>query len=342
MIRVSSREGRVIVDGVNVAKKHKRRPASAPKPASAPCRAASSTRTCRSTSPTSQLVCTSCGKADRDRLPRRRRRRRSACLPQVRGGAAEADRRPTTPAGSSSATTTRSSPSSRSELGLGNVMQVPRLEKIVINMGVGRGDARTSLLDGAVADLTIDHRPEADRHQGQEVDRRLQAPRGQADRRQGHPARRPHVGVLDRLVSAGHPPHPRLPRADPTVVRRPRQLHVRPHRAADLPGDRLRQDRHGRAAWTSRSSPPPRPTTRAGRCSTPSASRSGPRRRRRRARGQSMAKKALDQQAAAQPKFKVRGYTRCRRCGRPRRCTASSGCAGSACASWPTPARSPA
>jgi small subunit ribosomal protein S14 len=31
-----------------------------------------------------------------------------------------------------------------------------------------------------------------------------------------------------------------------------------------------------------------------------------------------MAKKALRNNAAAKPKFKVRGYTRCARCGRPR------------------------
>jgi small subunit ribosomal protein S14 len=31
-----------------------------------------------------------------------------------------------------------------------------------------------------------------------------------------------------------------------------------------------------------------------------------------------MAKKALRNKAAAKPKFKVRGYTRCSRCGRPR------------------------
>ena len=39
-------------------------------------------------------------------------------------------------------------------LGLANVMQVPRLEKIVVNMGVGRATQQPSLLEGAVADLT--------------------------------------------------------------------------------------------------------------------------------------------------------------------------------------------
>ncbi len=42
----------------------------------------------------------------------------------------------------------------KDELGLGNVMEVPRLEKIVVNMGVGRATQQPSLLEGAVRDLT--------------------------------------------------------------------------------------------------------------------------------------------------------------------------------------------
>jgi large subunit ribosomal protein L5 len=41
------------------------------------------------------------------------------------------------------------------ELGLGNVMEVPRLSKIVLNCGVGKATQQASLLDGAVADLTV-------------------------------------------------------------------------------------------------------------------------------------------------------------------------------------------
>ena len=41
------------------------------------------------------------------------------------------------------------------DLGLGNIMEVPRLEKIVVNMGVGDAVAQAKLLDGAVADLAI-------------------------------------------------------------------------------------------------------------------------------------------------------------------------------------------
>jgi large subunit ribosomal protein L5 len=41
----------------------------------------------------------------------------------------------------------------KESLGLANVMQVPRLEKIVVNMGVGRATQQPSLLEGAVKDL---------------------------------------------------------------------------------------------------------------------------------------------------------------------------------------------
>ena len=40
------------------------------------------------------------------------------------------------------------------QLGVTNPMQVPTMEKIVINMGVGRATQQASLLDSAVADLT--------------------------------------------------------------------------------------------------------------------------------------------------------------------------------------------
>jgi len=43
----------------------------------------------------------------------------------------------------------------KGELGLGNVMEVPKIHKIVLNMGVGRATQQSSLLDGAVADLTL-------------------------------------------------------------------------------------------------------------------------------------------------------------------------------------------
>jgi large subunit ribosomal protein L5 len=42
-----------------------------------------------------------------------------------------------------------------SELGLKNVMEVPKVEKIIVNMGVGEATQNAKLIDAAVADLTI-------------------------------------------------------------------------------------------------------------------------------------------------------------------------------------------
>ena len=46
-------------------------------------------------------------------------------------------------------------PRLQQDLGLANPMQVPRLEKIVVNMGVGEAAREAKALDGAVADLTV-------------------------------------------------------------------------------------------------------------------------------------------------------------------------------------------
>ena len=42
----------------------------------------------------------------------------------------------------------------KEQLGLGNIMEVPRLEKIVVNMGVGAAVGQASLLEHAITDLT--------------------------------------------------------------------------------------------------------------------------------------------------------------------------------------------
>ena len=43
----------------------------------------------------------------------------------------------------------------RDRLRLGNVMQVPRLEKIVVNMGVGDASQDAKLIDAAIVDLRV-------------------------------------------------------------------------------------------------------------------------------------------------------------------------------------------
>ena len=46
-------------------------------------------------------------------------------------------------------------PRLKDELGLDNVMQVPRLDKIVVNMGVGDAVKDGRMLEAAVADLEV-------------------------------------------------------------------------------------------------------------------------------------------------------------------------------------------
>jgi large subunit ribosomal protein L5 len=46
-------------------------------------------------------------------------------------------------------------PALKEQLGLANVNEVPRLSKIVVNMGVGAASQDAKLLDAAIADLTI-------------------------------------------------------------------------------------------------------------------------------------------------------------------------------------------
>jgi large subunit ribosomal protein L5 len=43
----------------------------------------------------------------------------------------------------------------QADLELKNVMQVPKLEKIVVNVGVGRAVVQANLLEGAIKDLTL-------------------------------------------------------------------------------------------------------------------------------------------------------------------------------------------
>ena len=43
----------------------------------------------------------------------------------------------------------------QTQLGLANVMEVPRLDKIVLNMGVGKATQQPSLIEGAVRDLEV-------------------------------------------------------------------------------------------------------------------------------------------------------------------------------------------
>ena len=50
-------------------------------------------------------------------------------------------------------------PSLVSEMKYGNVMQAPRIEKIVINIGIGEASSNSKALDAAAGDLQTTSRP---------------------------------------------------------------------------------------------------------------------------------------------------------------------------------------
>ena len=81
-------------------------------------------------------------------------------------------------------------PKLKSELQLSNVMEVPRITKITLNMGVGEAVADRKVVDAAAGDLAKITGQKPHDHQGQEGHRHLQGARGAADRLQGHAARR--------------------------------------------------------------------------------------------------------------------------------------------------------
>ena len=75
------------------------------------------------------------------------------------------------------------------EFGYRNVHQVPKLTKIVVNIGLGEATANPKLLEKAAEELAADHRAEAGDPQGAQVDRELQAARGAVGGLHGHAAR---------------------------------------------------------------------------------------------------------------------------------------------------------
>src|SRR5215216_2881282 len=130
-------------------------------------------------------------------------------------------------------------PRLKDDLGVSSIMQVPQIQKITLNMGVGEAKTDARSLDAAAEQLaTISGQlPQIRRARKSIAGFKL---------REGMPvgARVTLRGArmwefLDRLVSIA------LPRPQPTLVRRSRQLLARDPRADHLPGDRLRRNRQG-------------------------------------------------------------------------------------------------
>ena len=67
-------------------------------------------------------------------------------------------------------------PALMQKFGYKSTMQIPRLEKIVVNVGCSEARENAKVLDAVVKRPDHHHRPEGRHHQGQEVRGQLQAP----------------------------------------------------------------------------------------------------------------------------------------------------------------------
>ena len=76
------------------------------------------------------------------------------------------------------------------QFGYTNSMQVPRLTKITLNMGVGEAATNKKILENAVADMAKIAGQKPIVTQVARLGGDVQDPRRLADRRQGHPAPR--------------------------------------------------------------------------------------------------------------------------------------------------------
>ncbi len=120
------------------------------------------------------------------------------------------------------------------KFGYKTVMQVPRLKKITLNMGVGETTTDKKVLDNAVADMTriAGQKPVVTKSRKSIANFKIRA---------NFP-----VGCMVTLRGARmyeFLDHPRLPRRVEPRLRRPRQLQPGRQGADHLSRDRLRQDR---------------------------------------------------------------------------------------------------
>src|SRR5260370_1095026 len=90
-------------------------------------------------------------RADRDRRPAGQRVRQNG----EAAGASVRDNTPAPPPRLKERYAAEIAPALREEFDYSNVMQIPGLSKIVVNMGVGEAARDAKLIDGAVRDLTI-------------------------------------------------------------------------------------------------------------------------------------------------------------------------------------------
>ena len=134
-------------------------------------------------------------------------------------------------------------PALTKKFGYTTPMQAPRLVKITLNMGVGEAKQNNKLLEAAQEQLATIAGQQPNVRRARKSIASFKVREGMPVGVSVDPAPRTDVGVprpplLDRGAA-----DPRLPRPQPALLRRPRQLLDGHQRAADLPRNRLRLGR---------------------------------------------------------------------------------------------------
>ena len=139
-------------------------------------------------------------------------------------------------------------PALMKEFGFKNPNQVPRLEKIVVNMGLGEALANNKILESAVDQLgaITGQKPVVTRARKSIANFKLRE--GQAIGAMVTLRRDRMYEFLDRLINVALPRVRDFKGVSQQGVRRQGQLHARRPRADHLPGDQLRPDREGEGA----------------------------------------------------------------------------------------------
>ena len=86
-------------------------------------------------------------------------------------------------------------PALTKEFGYKNVMAVPRIKKIVVNMGLGEATANAKIVDTGADELARITGQKPVTRRAKKSIAAVQGPKGHADRRDGDAARRAHVGI---------------------------------------------------------------------------------------------------------------------------------------------------
>ena len=167
----------------------------------------------------------------------------------------------------------------KKEFGIENPMAVPKIEKVVLNMGIGEAITNAKLVDAAAEELTKIAGQRAVVTKAKKSIATVQAPRRDADRLPRDAARRADVRVPRPAPERRAPARPRLPRRADARLRRPRATTRSASRTTSSSPRSTRPRSTSPRDSTSRSSRRPARTTGPGCSSGSSACRSGDRAR---------------------------------------------------------------